>query len=196
MDKIISRKNPLASHIKKLGTNRAYRELSGEFLCDGMKLLEDAVAGDAEITAILTASGIPFPLSVDTRVYYADRGLINSLSPLKNAQDTLFTCRTPIVCDEFDMTGTHILLDGVQDPGNVGSVIRTANAFGIKSVILVDGCADPYNPKTIRASMGAIFRQRVINVTLSELGAIKDSGAMPRIRFLLAEHLLFATNSI
>ena len=69
------------------------------------------------------------------------------------------------------------MLDGVQDPGNVGAIIRTANAFGIKSVMMTEGCADPYNPKTIRASMGAIFRQPIRNVTMPELIEFKSNGA-------------------
>lgn len=65
-----------------------------------------------------------------------------------------------------------VVLENLQDPGNVGTVIRTANAFGIDAVILVGDCADLYNPKTVRASMGAIFRQRVIRLNVSELKAL------------------------
>ena len=184
MERITSRKNPLAVRIKKLGANRSYREENGEFLCDGIKLLEDAALSVAEILTVLTASHVPFPLPVETRVYYADRSLIDSLSPLKNAQDTLFTCRLPQAVKTFEKNGTHILLDRMQDPGNVGAIIRTANAFGIKSVILTDGSADPYNPKTLRASMGAIFRQSLSQASMSELVAMKDYGA----RFIGAVH--------
>ena len=199
MERISSRKNPMAIHLRKLGASRAYRDESGEFLCDGIKLLEDAVRSEAEITAVLTASQIPFPLPFDTRVYYADRGLIDTLSPLKNAQETLFTCKIPKICTEEyssfripdsesvgtaqKITGTHILLDGVQDPGNVGTIIRTANAFGIDGVIMTGGCADPYNPKTIRASMGAIFRQSFCNLKLSDLAAMRDAG----VRFIATD---------
>ena len=181
MEKITSRRNPLCLHLKKLGSCRRHREACGQFLCDGIKLLEDAVNSGAEIKAVLTSSHLPFPLSLDTKVYYAERGLINSLSPLANAQDTLFTCSIPSVEVSDAISGTHILLDGVQDPGNVGTIIRTANAFAISSVILTEGCADPYNPKTIRASMGAIFRQRIEhNMSISELIKIKNTG----IRFV------------
>ena len=188
MEYISSRRNPLATHFKKLGSSSAYRRESGEFLCDGRKLLEDAVKSGADVTAVITASHMQLPLSGGTRVHYADRGLIESLSPLKNAQDTLFACRIPLshvgfddttekyVDDFSEMTGTHVLLDGVQDPGNVGAIIRTANAFGMKSVILTGGCADPYNPKTIRASMGAIFRLSVYHMSLSGIAGLRDSG--------------------
>jgi TrmH family RNA methyltransferase len=154
-----------------------------------MKLLDDAVRSGADITTVLTASKSLIPLPVDTRVYYAERSLIDSLSPLKSSQDTLFICERQAESNLTDMSGAHILLDGVQDPGNVGTIIRTANAFGMKSVILTGDCADLYNPKTIRATMGAVFRQRVHYMGIQELaelcergvrfiGAVPDSGSL------------------
>ena len=167
----------MCEHLKKLGASRGYRAESGEFLCDGIKLLEEAVNNDAEITNVLTASCVPFPLPLDTRIAYADRRIIDSISPLQNAQDTVFSCKIPLKSALADISGTHILLDGVQDPGNVGTIIRTANAFGVGSVILTNGCADPYNPKTVRATMGALFRQKIFQATLEELRALCDNGA-------------------
>ena len=179
MEQITSRRNPLCLHLKKLGESRGYREQSGEFLCDGLKLLEEAIRSNAYVTTVLTASRVVFPLQLDTRLHYTERNLIDSLSPLKHAQDTLFACKIQHADAAFE-PGAHILLDGVQDPGNVGTIIRTANAFGIKSVILADGCADPYNPKSVRASMGAIFRQKIRFAGASDLIALKENG----IRFV------------
>ena len=176
MEKLTSRRNPLCLHIKKLGASRSYRESCGEFLCDGIKLLEEAAMCGADIVAVLTSSDLPFPLPVDTRAYHAESAIIDSLSPMKNAQNTLFTCKIPRSGAQVIARGTHVLLDGVQDPGNVGAILRTANAFGICSVMLTGGCADPYNPKTIRASMGATFRQSIQHLSLSELSKIKVGG--------------------
>ena len=180
----------MALHLKKLGSSRSYREESGEFLCDGIKLLEDAVNSGARITAVIASTQIPFPLSVDTRVFFADRDLIDSLSPLKNAQNILFSCKIPSfgvlfeteTRSSIDKTGVHILLDEVQDPSNVGAIIRTANALRVKSVIMTGGCADPYNPKAVRASMGAIFRQMIYPMSFSELQQQRGAGA----RFIAA----------
>jgi len=163
-------------HIKRLGDSRSYRQESREFVCDGIKLLEEALASQTEIRAVLTSTQIPFPLPVETSVYFAERSLIDSVSPLKNSQEAIFVCKKPDESAIGDMSGTHILLDGLQDPGNVGTIIRTANAFGIKSVILTDGCADIYNPKTIRGSMGAVFRQKVSHMSFSELEQNKENG--------------------
>jgi len=178
MERIAGRRNPLCVHFKKLGIDKAYRESCREFLCDGLKLLEDAENAGAEIVSVLTSSHLPFPLPVDTRVYMTDSGIINSISPLKNAQKVLFSCRMPRFTERDIIAG--VLLDGVQDPGNVGTIVRTANAFGIKDVLLTGSCADIYNPKTIRATMGAVFRQNIRYMTFSELCLLKDKG----IRFV------------
>ncbi|MCL2402167.1 MAG: RNA methyltransferase [Oscillospiraceae bacterium] len=170
METITSRKNPLCAHVKKLGAHRAYRQERGEFLCDGVKLLEEALKSGADITTVLTASDMHSPKNI--RAFQTTQEILDSLSPLKTAQDVLFTCKMPQPIDftpDFVGSGTHILLDGIQDPGNLGTIVRTANALGIRSVILLDGCADLYNPKTIRASMGAIFRQHVCHTSASAL---------------------------
>ena len=185
----------MAVHFKKLGASRSYRYECREFLCDGLKLLEDASNSDFVVSAVVTAIPIPFPLSVDTLVYHVDSALIESLSPLKNAQGLLFACKMrgqdsgvrgqetgdAAAPQEIPVNGgVHILLDNVQDPGNVGTIIRTANAFDVRTVLLYGACADAFNPKTIRASMGAIFRQNICKMDLEKLSGIRDDG----IRFI------------
>jgi len=198
MERITSRRNQLCVHIKKLGASRSYREECGQFLCDGIKLLEDAAESGAEIITVITSTGIPIPLPVETKVFYAESGVIDSISPLKTAQDTLFVCKMPGYSELFSALpqppdaenerqgeappgssggmGTYVLLDGMQDPGNVGAIIRTANALGVSAVILTDDCADPYNPKTVRATMGAIFRQRICRLDMPGLTALIENG--------------------
>ncbi|MCL2365646.1 MAG: RNA methyltransferase [Oscillospiraceae bacterium] len=174
MEKITSRKNPLCIHFKKLGADRAYRESCGEFLCDGIKLLKEAEQSGTEIVAVLTSTHIPFGLPINTKLYLTDQGVINSLSPLKNAQNVLFSCKMPQQQERKEASG--ILLDGIQDPGNLGTIMRTAHAFGIKNIILTGDCADIYNPKTIRATMGAIFKQRIKHLNIAELARMKHGG--------------------
>jgi len=177
MERITSRRNPICVHIKRLGTDREYRETCGEFVCDGIKLLEEADKWGAQIITVLTSAHIPFPLSVDTKVYLTDNSLINSISPLKHAQTVVFTCKIPKKKIDINKSGTKVLLDGLQDPGNVGTILRTANAFNISQVYLTGSCADIYNPKTIRATMGAIFRQDASYISINELSELKANGA-------------------
>jgi len=176
VEKITSRSNPLCVHIKKLGNSSRYRERHGQFICDGNKLLDEAIAADADIVTILTTGNIPQNRPVGASLYHVSEDLIDSLSPLKTPQDVLFVCRIKEFT-YFDYTnGTHILLDGLQDPGNVGTIIRSACAFGIDSVILTDDSADVYNPKSVRASMGAIFRLPIVRKTNDEIHELRKAG--------------------
>jgi TrmH family RNA methyltransferase len=176
MKNITSMSNPICVHIKKLGTSKKYRDEHGEFLCDGLKLLDEAISTGVAINTVLCSMDLERELPVGVNVYKISKSMIDSLSPLKNAQNVLFTCRY-IDQDDYDRhQGTYILLDNIQDPGNVGTIIRSANAFDIKSVILTDGCADIYNPKTIRASMGAVFKQHFQKMDLNTIIDFKNKG--------------------
>lgn len=174
MEKITSRKNSTLIHAKKLGKDRNYRLENGEFLCDGKKLLREAVTSGAGVISVFTSMQPDIMLSESVKAYQVSTDILSSVSPLKNPQDVLFICKIPEQTGIDIKRGTHLLLDNVQDPGNVGTVLRSADAFGIDSVILTPGCADPYNPKAIRASMGAVFRQKVI---FKDIGELHASGA-------------------
>ena len=85
-----------------------------------------------------------------------------SISPMRTPQGMLAVCRLPDTALPETLPGSrYVVLDGVQDPGNVGTVLRTADAFGCDGVLLLTGCADPYSVKTLRSSMGAVFRMPV-----------------------------------
>ncbi|MCI7712369.1 MAG: RNA methyltransferase, partial [Clostridiales bacterium] len=73
----------------------------------------------------------------------------------------------------------YMVLDGVQDPGNVGTILRTADAFRADGLLLVNGCADLYNPKTVRATMGAVFRCPVWSCGVEELRALLTASGLP-----------------
>ena len=157
--------------MRALGTDRAYRHEQQEFLCDGIKLLKEALLWNAEITAILWSSEPS--LTVDCPVQYCvSDELLNYVSPLKNAAGVIFSVKMkPWPLSE---PGKTLVLETIQDPGNLGTILRTANALNMDTVILTGDCADVYNPKTIRASMGAVFRQRFYSMPRSELRAYLD----------------------
>lgn len=102
-----------------------------------------------------------------------------SISPVKTPQGVLFTCRLPQAPLPRSLTGRrYVLLDGVQDPGNVGTVWRTADAFGAAGLFLLPGCAEPFAPKTVRATMGACFRLPVWEGTLEDLTGLLARSAV------------------
>ena len=101
-------------------------------------------------------------------VYRVTREVIEAVSPMKTPQNVVFSVGIRESSGEKGVKGS-IILENIQDPGNIGTVIRTANAFGVRRVILTGACADPWGPKAVRASMGAIFRQDIREMSLDEL---------------------------
>lgn len=172
MDKLTSRKNEYIRHLRSLASDRDYRNRQGEFVCDGLKLLNEALCFKAEVTSVLWKNGAEvLPGLEKAAQYVAENELFDYASPMKNSPGPLFTVKIPVQDTNAELKNA-IVLETVQDPGNVGTVIRTANAFGIDAVILTGDCADLYNPKTVRSTMGAIFRQRVLSVPVSDIRKI------------------------
>ena len=174
METISSRKNSFIQHLRKLDSDRAYRLENGEYVCDGLKLLKEALSFGASVNAVLWKEKAE-ELEISAKQYIADKELFDYASTMKNSPGPVFTVKMPVY--SADGIKNAVVLENVQDPGNVGTVVRTANAFGIDCVILSDACADLYNSKTVRATMGAIFRQKVISVSSDDLSAfLKDRG--------------------
>ncbi len=181
METITSRVNPLIKHIRRLISDRDYRRQSGSFVCDGPKLLEEAVSSGVELETVLISdsAAISLPEGINARLVAVDDALLQSVAGVLNPQGVLFTCRMPDTALPGVLeAGCHIVLDGVQDPGNVGTVIRTADAFSISSVLLAGACADPFNPKCVRATMGAVFRQRIIELSRAEAAAALEASGL------------------
>jgi TrmH family RNA methyltransferase len=183
---ITSRSNPLCTHFRKLAASRSYREETGEFLCDSPKLLLEAERWGASISVLLYTKGVEVPpmASQAARVVQVSESVMKAVSPMETPQGVVFSCRSVKHslpdCLEPDAQGRNrwLVLDGVQDPGNVGTVLRAADAFGWRTVLL-PGCADLYNPKTVRAGMGVHFRSVVYRCTLDELTALRNKAGFP-----------------
>ncbi len=163
-ERITSRRNPLLAHTKKLLTSRAYRENCGEFAADGVKLLAEAARWYPGLHTVIAEEETELcKLSSAVRVVRVPKDVMQSVSLMDAPQGAIFLCRLPEETKPRLMSGT-LLLDGIQDPGNLGTILRTADALEVP-VVLLDGCADAYNPKTVRASMGAVFRTQPQHLT-------------------------------
>lgn len=168
MEIITFRKNPTIAHLRALASDAELRRSCGEFVCDGLKLLGEAAVSGAEIRCVLWKKGGAAAQVDCAEQFLAPAELFDYASPLKNSPGPLFTVRCGSAASD-EKVQNAIILENVQDPGNVGTVLRTASAFSVGAVVLTGDCADLYSPKTVRASMGAIFRQRVLCLTHEEL---------------------------
>jgi len=160
--RITARKNPLIQQIRKLLSSRKEREQAGLFVADGVKLLAEAVRWWPGLDTVILSDGVDAQLPGDVRVVRVPPEIMEYISPMQTPQGALFLCRLPEKM-EFTPKPGMLLLDGIQDPGNLGTILRTADALEIP-VVLLEGCADPYSHKVVRASMGAVFRTQVIQV--------------------------------
>ena len=181
-----SRQNPTVRRLRALAADAALRRAEGEYLCDGGKLLREALDKGAALRCVLW-KGAPeaLPLPDGVRQYTADEALFDYVSPMKNSPGPLFTLAIPETPEPVFRRA--VLLENVQDPGNVGTVIRTAAAMGIDTVLLCGACADVYSPKTARATMGAIFRERLFFCTAAEAKALAEKNGLPLYGAALSE---------
>ena len=181
MERITSRSNPLCTHLRKLSSSGSYRRERGEFLCDSPKLLEEALAHGGELrTVVYTERAALPPIPAGVRQVIVPEDVMKSVSPAQSPQGVLSVCALPERPLPERLEGArYVVLDGVQDPGNVGTILRTADAFGAGGLFLVNGCADLYNPKTVRATMGAVFRCPVWSCGVEALRILLEASGLP-----------------
>lgn len=172
METITSRTNPLITRIRKLTGDRKLRRQQGVMVCEGPKMLAEALKWGAQLEVVLWQAGSQGLAEIPegVRQVAVPGDLLKAVAPTQTPQKVLFLCALPPHALPRQLTGArYLVLDGLQDPGNVGTLWRTADAFGADGLILLPGCADPWNPKTLRSTMGACFRLPLWEGTLEEL---------------------------
>ena len=181
MEIITSRQNQLCTHRRKLGSSGSYRRKCGEFLSDSPKMLEEALLHGGELHTVVCTEGAALPpIPEGVRLVQVPADVMRSVSPAETPQGVLSVCALRENELPETLTGKrYAVLDGVQDPGNVGTILRTADAFGADGLFLVNACADLYNPKTIRATMGAVFRCPVWSCTPTALRSLLTASGVP-----------------
>jgi TrmH family RNA methyltransferase len=180
-EQITSRANPLVARLRKLKSRRSARREEGVFLCEGPKMLGEALKWDAQLETVVCARGAALPeVPGEVRVVEVPDDLLGAVADTETPQGVVFLCKGKNLTPPDTTGGTRYLaLDGVQDPGNVGTIWRSADAFGADGLILCNGCADPWSPKTVRATMGAVFRLPVYECSMDDLARMMAKQDIP-----------------
>ncbi len=181
MIEITSASNPRYKTIKSLAQKKE-RLKRREFTVEGIKSVHDAIKAGAEIDRIAVSDTFfktaDFEYPERIHILKMSDQLFNKLCDTETPQGILAVIKMKNLPDFTpDTSKDYIYCDGVKDPGNLGTIIRTADAAGIGGVLLSPGCVDPYNPKTVRSSMGSFFAIDIIRSKGTEtLRQLKDSG--------------------
>jgi TrmH family RNA methyltransferase len=159
---ITSLQNTMIKELMKL-KQKKYRESTGYYLVEGEHLVKEALASKQAICIVTTK-----PLDCEINTYIVSKEVMNKLSFTVTSQAIIAKCKR-IKQQEILTTNRYLLLDNLQDPGNVGTLIRSALSFGIKQVILSPNSVDIYNDKVLRSMQGANFYLSCVYKPLEEV---------------------------
>lgn len=164
MDIITSLNNGTIKEIAKL-KQRKYREKTGTFLAEGKHLYEEAKrCGIVKQVLLRADSGLNVE---EESVLYVSDEVMHKLSDTVSLLDIITVCRIP---KAKEVSGNKVIvLDGVQDPGNIGTIIRTAISFGYRDIILGASTVDIYNEKVVRSTQGALFEINAVRADLTKI---------------------------
>ncbi len=169
MVRISSKDNPLIKHIIKLNKSSKYRRVNGEFIAEGLRVCRDAALSDAKISALIITDSAQDKYAEDTallsdkadKTYVVSESVFEHICDTKSPQGVLCIIKTldnPFLFGKIKSNGKFLALDNIQDPSNLGTILRTAEAIGIDGIIMSADTCDIYSPKVVRGSMGAVFR--------------------------------------
>lgn len=171
MQLITSKDNEIIKHIKKL-SDKKYRDQNNCYIIEGIKIVEEAIQEKVLIEKIIICEELINTLEISNDLMceitkhdciYVTEKIFKTLTQVMNPQGILAVINknkedAQIKYDEDII----VALDDIQDPGNLGTILRTVDSIGIKQIIVSKGTADVYNPKVVRSTMGAIFRVKII----------------------------------
>ena len=161
MERITSAKNPAIKALRALSTRKG-REAAGRFLVEGEVMLREAVKCGLTIREVLAEEASAALAeefgTMGARTYVVPRSLLEAVCETRTPQGICASFDVPAPLPLGEAPGRIVALDGVQDPGNVGTIWRTADAAGFTGILFGGGCADPLSPKVQRAAMGSGFR--------------------------------------
>lgn len=169
MDIISSKENKKIKYLKKLSSSAAFRKEEGVFVAEGLRLCSDALKSGAEVVSSYFSESFAekcgefteAAVAVIKESFLIKDSIFSAVSDTKTPQGVLFVIKRLDKSLDFDKikdNGKVLALETVQDPVNLGTILRTAEALGIGAVVLTSDCCDVYSPKVARGSMGAVFR--------------------------------------
>ena len=179
---ITSTTNPLVKELRALATSKKARQESDTFIIEGWRGIEALLAhGSRQYKLELLVvsndekNDLRLPDSIDT-IALPDF-VFSKISDVKNAQGILGVVRhTPSPFEFFPDTGHYLLLDGLRDPGNLGTLIRSAVGAEFDGILLHGDCVEPFNPKVIRATMGTFAFANIWNITSDDIDRLLQTG--------------------
>ncbi len=171
MQIITSKDNEIIKNIRKL-KEKKYRDLNNEYIVEGIKMIREAIKEEAVINLIVVCEENMESGTIDKKLLYeiakyeciyVNKKIFSLISDVQNPQGILAIIKKENSEENIDYKEDMIVvLDGIQDPGNLGTILRTIDSIGLNQVIVSKETADAYNPKVVRSTMGAIFRVNII----------------------------------
>ncbi|MBP3596278.1 MAG: RNA methyltransferase [Clostridia bacterium] len=169
---ITSKDNEIIKNIRKL-KDKKYRDEKNEFIIEGIKIIEEAMEENAVIKKIVVCDECSSDLPQDLLykiakfdVIYVPEKIFKIITDVNNPQGILAVVEKNNNKEINYNSDFFLVLDNIQDPGNMGTILRTADSINLKQIIVAKGSSDCYNPKVVRSTMGAIFRVNVIECDL------------------------------
>ncbi len=170
LKRIDSVKNPQVKGWKKLHTKKE-RDKTGLFIVEGFHLVEEALKHKENIKEVIISDEVEIPSAWnvdDVSIVWVKPDVMKAISDTETPQGAAAICYQSVMT-ELPSVQKVLLLDAIQDPGNLGTIIRTAEAAGIELVVIGEGSVDVYNSKVIRSTQGAIFHFPILKGNLGEV---------------------------
>ena len=183
---ITSRENPQIKQICGLMSAAKRRRKEGLFVCEGFTLLEEALRRGLQPCAVYCLDSQAHRLpELSCPCALVSQSVLEKISDVPAPQGVVFTL--PLPQPGSELSGSRFLaLDSLRDPGNMGTILRTADAFGLDGVILLGDCVDVYSPKVVRAAMGSLFSTKLYAMTAQQLKEQLDGMGIPLYAATLA----------
>ncbi|UZJ80349.1 TrmH family RNA methyltransferase [Fictibacillus sp. KU28468] len=170
MKRIESEQNASIKQWKKLYT-RKERDKLGQYIIEGPHLIEEAMNHNVQIAHLIIEESYPMPNEWEQlrlNPWVVSKKIMGILSDTEHPQGVMAICRMSSKELQVKTGGKYLLVDGVQDPGNLGTIIRTADAAGLDGIVLGEGTVDVYNSKVLRSTQGSLFHLPVVKGNLQD----------------------------